>query len=251
MKRIAQCGLALCLAAAPLVSQEAETLVGDKVAHGGFGGPVLRFGEFNGQAGFMLGGHGGWIIDHRFAIGGAGYGLLGRHIDVPYASPTGGNAYLTFGYGGLQLQYFERPLKLVHLAFSALIGVGGAEYRQDGGGQLTPSSTLFVAEPGAGVALNLTPRIRVSVSGSYRIVSGVGLAGLRNADLSGPAAALSLDFASPSLLRVHVGRGPDRDPCAVEGLTGCGSDRTRHAEIGHRVPLCLLGYMRGARPGER
>lgn len=194
MKFIAPGVLAFVLWATPLIGQEPETLVGDSITHGSFGGPVLRFSRFNSQAGFMLGGHGGWIINRRFVIGGAAYGLLGTGIDVPYTPPTGGNAYLTFAYGGIELQYVERPLKLLHLAFSVLIGGGGTDYRQRGSGKLTPSSTLFVAEPGVGITLNLTPKTRLCVTGTYRIVSGVGLSGLRNGDLSGPAAALSVDL---------------------------------------------------------
>jgi hypothetical protein len=194
VKRIAQGILALLLSATPLIGQEAETLVGSNVAHGGFGGPVARVSRFNGQTGVILGGHGGWILDHRFVIGGGAYGLVGTAITVPYVPPAGGTAYLTFGYGGLELQYFVRPLRLTHLAFSLLIGVGGAEYRQGGGGQLTPSSTLFVAEPGAGIQLNLTRGIRLSATGSYRMVSGVRLSGLSNRDVSGPAVALGVEF---------------------------------------------------------
>ncbi|MBI4501520.1 MAG: hypothetical protein HY700_10195 [Gemmatimonadetes bacterium] len=85
-------------------------------------------------------------------------------------------------------------MKLVHLTLSTLVGGGGAEYRQGGGGQLTGSSALFVAEPGAGLALNITPKIRLSASGSYRIVRGVDLSGLTNGDLSGLAGIVSLDF---------------------------------------------------------
>ena len=182
------------LSATSLIGQEPETLVGDKVTHGGFGGPVLRLSRLNDQTGFMLGGHGGWIINRRFVIGGAAYGLLGDAIDVPYTPPVGPAAYLTFGYGGIELQYFERPLKLLHLTFSTLIGGGGAEYRQGGGSQLTSSSAVFVVEPGAGIALNVSKKLRLSLTGGYRFVNGVDLSGLSNEDLSGPAAALSLEF---------------------------------------------------------
>jgi hypothetical protein len=194
MKSIALALLVVALSPFSLRGQEGETLVGDKVTHGGFGGPVLRFSRFNGQTGFMMGGHGGWIINRRFVIGGAAYGLLGDGIGVPYTPPAGGNAYLTFGYGGIELQYFERPLKLVHFTFSALIGGGGADYRQGGGSQLTSTSAVFVVEPGAGVALNVSKKIRLSATGSYRFVSGASLSGLGDEDLSGPALSLSLDF---------------------------------------------------------
>jgi hypothetical protein len=51
-----------------------------------------------------------------------------------------------------------------------------------------------VVEPGAGVALNVSKKIRLSATGSYRFVSGASLSGLGDEDLSGPALSLSLDF---------------------------------------------------------
>ena len=194
MRHAALTLLLAALSATSLSSQEPETLVGDKVTHGGFGGPVLRFTRFNGQTGFMMGGHGGWIINRRFAIGGGGYGLLGNAIDVPYTPSTGGSAYLTFGYFGVELQYFERPMKLVHFTFSTLIGGGSAEYRQGSGAQLTSSSAVFVVEPGAGMAVNVSKKVRLSLAGHYRFVNGVDLSGLTDSDMSGPAMTLSLDF---------------------------------------------------------
>ncbi|MBI4501521.1 MAG: hypothetical protein HY700_10200 [Gemmatimonadetes bacterium] len=109
MKIIVPWVLAWCISATPLTGQEPESLVGNTVSHGGFGGPVLRFTELNGQFGIMLGGHGGWIINHRFVIGGGAYGLTGKNIDVSYVSPTGGRPYLTFGYGGIELRTSSAP----------------------------------------------------------------------------------------------------------------------------------------------
>ena len=186
--------IAICAVASPLAAQEPETLVRGRVTSGGFGGPAVRVTQLIGQTGIMMGGRGGWIINHRFVVGGGGYGVIGSGIDVPYTPTSGGRAYLTFGYGGLELQYFERPMKLVHLTFATLVGVGGAEYRQGSGGQLTGSSTLLVVEPAAGVALNVTTKLRVNVGASYRYVSGVGLPGLVDRDLRGASASLGLDF---------------------------------------------------------
>jgi hypothetical protein len=185
--------LLLVALAGPAGAQEPETLLGDNVEHGGYGGPVIRLSGINGQFGIFVGGHGGWIIDHRFVIGGGGYGLVGNTLDVPYVSPFGGRSYLTFGYGGLEVQYIGQPVKLVHFTVFTLVGAGGANYRA-GGTTMLDSDPLFVAEPGAGVEVNLTRTIRLSAGATYRLVRGVTLPGLTNGDLSGPSGFIGLGF---------------------------------------------------------
>ena len=59
-----------------LFAQE-ETLLGSsEVTHGGFGGPVIKYTQIKGEPAVLVGGRGGWIINHTFIIGGGGYGLV-------------------------------------------------------------------------------------------------------------------------------------------------------------------------------
>ena len=69
----------------PLLAQE-ETLIGDQFHGGVYGGPVWKLGLVNGKVGMFSGGRGGWIINHRVAIGGGGYSMI---TDVaPFAMPV-------------------------------------------------------------------------------------------------------------------------------------------------------------------
>ena len=60
----------------PLAAQEVETVLTEPTSHGGFGGPVMAFTSIRGVFGVMLGGRGGWIINHQFVIGGRGAALV-------------------------------------------------------------------------------------------------------------------------------------------------------------------------------
>jgi hypothetical protein len=54
-----------------------ETLFSGNVEHGGFGGPVVKFTQIKDEFGVLVGGRGGWIINHSFVLGAGGYGDSG------------------------------------------------------------------------------------------------------------------------------------------------------------------------------
>ena len=60
---------------------------GGKIEHGGWGGFTLGYTKIAGKDAFLSGGRGGWLIDHRFTLGLAGYGFF-SNIDFngPYSS---------------------------------------------------------------------------------------------------------------------------------------------------------------------
>lgn len=67
--------LGLLLFMMPMSAQEHETLFDAPVEHGGFGALVTKVTPIRGELGIMVGGYGGWLINHRFMIGAGGYGL--------------------------------------------------------------------------------------------------------------------------------------------------------------------------------
>lgn len=193
MKKIAAL-LILCLIALPTFAQEEETLVSGEIESGGFGGPVLKVGSFNGEAGLMIGGRGGWIINHSFIIGGGGYGLV-NNVKANTLGPLG-ERYLNFGYGGLELEYIPASNRLYHLSFKTLIGGGGVgfrdqnfDYHRDG-----DQDAFFVLEPEVNATMNVTKYFRISAGVSYRYISGVNSLASSNADLSGPSGVLTFRF---------------------------------------------------------
>ncbi|MBN1464289.1 hypothetical protein JXA02_00915 [candidate division KSB1 bacterium] len=189
--------------AIPLPAGE-QTLISGQVDHGGYGGPVLKYSQVgpNKADGLFVGGQGGWIIDHTFVIGGGGYGLSSRVAADWYDAATDasvpGSYILSFGYGGLLLEYINRSNELVHFEIFSLIGGGGVDYVLDDHLEHDDamSDGLFVVEPGANLIVNVSPFFRIGFGISYRYVSGVDIIGLTDSDLSGLGGHIVLKFGA-------------------------------------------------------
>ncbi len=188
--------------AMPLHGQE-QTLVSGPIDNGGFGGPVVKFSQIDNRFALLVGGYGGWLINHSFMIGGGGFGLANsirgsREAQVYYG--TGNNLKLQFGYGGLMLEYIGEPNSLIHYNVSALIGAGGVNYGYienmywPYNDNFDDASTCFVFEPGAGAELNVTRFFRINAGASYRLVRGTDLVGISDAELSDFAVNLTFKF---------------------------------------------------------
>ena len=177
----------------PVFAQE-ETLVGGNIEHGGFGGPSVKLTRLNGADAVLVGGIGGWIINHTFVIGGGGYGLV---TDIQARTPgPAGERNIDMGYGGLYLEYIGASDKLLHWTADLLIGAGGVAYRnQDSLDGLKRSmQSFFVLEPGVNVNLNVTSFFRIGAGVSYRYIAGLTSTASSNADLRGVNGNLILKF---------------------------------------------------------
>lgn len=195
----------------PLFAQEHETLFGSNADHGGYGAVSVRFSSIQNTDAVLVGGYGGWLIDHRLMLGVGGFGLVTDVRARPEAQQlyawNNEPLYLNFGYGGFMMEYTIAPSDLVHVTVQALIGGGGVQYREDwfhmdddwtndsrrhGG-----TDALFVIEPAASVEVNVTPWFRASAGASYRHVSGIDeLQGIANDDLKGLSGQLTLKFGA-------------------------------------------------------
>jgi hypothetical protein len=186
-------------------AQDEETLLGGGFESGGYGAPVVKFTNVKGEFGVMVGGYGGWLINHAFMIGGGGYGLATRHLIHPASGTTNTpeDRRMQFGYGGGILEFIFSPKSVVHSTVTLLIG-GGEVSMQDywddfndfTHGYESQKDGLFVLEPSVNVEVNVTSFFRVNAGGSYRFVSGTNMFGLTNEDLSGASINLALKFGS-------------------------------------------------------
>jgi len=178
----------------PLYAQE-ETLISEgKITHGGYGGPEVKFTTINDNFGLLVGGRGGWIINHTIILGGGGYGLTNA-VKAKVPSTTEGK-YVDFGYGGFALEWIIKSDKLIHFSISSMVAGGGVRYRHDMGDNdgNHHAEACLVVEPGATAELNITKFFRLSLGASYRYVSGVSSAVASNSSLSGLSLNLLLRF---------------------------------------------------------
>jgi len=183
------------------VSAQEETLLADgEVVHGGFGGPVIKFAQIYDNFGVLVGGRGGWIINHCFSIGGGGYGLA-NNIDGTKMF-DGKKMLLNFGYGGFEMEYIADWDKLIHFSFSCLIGAGAVSHRRNWDDDWDDwdddaeheADVFFVAEPAANIELNIISFFRINLGAGYRFISGVNENNLKNADFAGPSVNLTFKF---------------------------------------------------------
>ena len=186
--------LAIILFSSAVMAQEQTLLSGD-LDHGGFGGPTFQLTQFDDHLGVMVGGHGGWIINHTVYLGGGGMGLVN---DIEIDLGPDGLRYLDFGYGGLEFGFVLASERLIHVTLSSLIGGGGVQYRssyENGNYDFqAEGDPFFMVEPAVHVVLNVTRHFRIGLGGGYRLIRGVDLAGLSDDFLSGPNASLTLNF---------------------------------------------------------
>ncbi len=173
-----------CVMVTPVLAQE-ETLISGQLEYGGYGGPVVKFTTINDDWEVMVGGRGGWIINHSFVLGGGGYGLVtdveALHID------SSGDVVLELGYGGGMREYVGKPNELIHYSVSLLIGGGGVNYiREITDTRLySDADAFFVLEPEVNFMLNITTHFRAGFGAGYRLIGGVDLAGLSDSDIGG------------------------------------------------------------------
>jgi hypothetical protein len=158
----------------------------------GFGGPVVKFTQMNDQFGVLVGGRGGWIINHRVSIGGGGYGLV-NNVD---ARPSAPDSLISLGYGGLEIEIIGNSDQLLHYTFSTLLGAGGISLkgRDDRGQDTGEHDAFFIAEPTANVIVNVTTSFRIGIGAGYRFVVGTNTPGVADHKLSGVTGNLTFKF---------------------------------------------------------
>lgn len=193
--------IALFLIATSIYAQEA-TLFDGKIDNGGFGGVIVSGTAIDGKAALLVGGGGGWIINHTFIIGGAGMGLA-NDIEANYNDSTGNPLMLNMGYGGLMLGYIYNSDAVVHFTGGFLVGGGGISFREgnwydhefdNSYDNRFGNDVYLVIEPQISVELNLTSWFRLTGGGSYRFISSADYHGLTNSDLAGPSGTIMFKF---------------------------------------------------------
>ena len=176
-----------------VLAQE-KTLFNGELQNGGYGAFFTKIGAINGQTGVFIGGQGAWIINHKLALGGKGYGLISPH-DVTGLE----NVKMEFGCWGGLIEYIIASDNLIHLNASTMIGAGQVrysvkDYRYDHNEVDWSPDALFIIEPGLDAELNIHKNFRICLGAYYRIASGVNYADLTNSDLNGFSGQITMKF---------------------------------------------------------
>jgi hypothetical protein len=182
---------------------QASTLLGNtgEISHGGFGAPVVKFTNINGEFGVLCGARGGWIIDHRVSLGLGVYGLA-TNTKLTNAA-AGETRYLQFEYGGFEFEYILASDEVIHLTFSGLLGGGETDYRlnkfgEEGFGreEFNDRDVFFIGEPTLKAEVNITSFFRVNLGIGYRFVSGVDNSYIAENKLNDFSGSIQFKFGS-------------------------------------------------------
>ncbi|MEQ8358320.1 MAG: hypothetical protein RH860_02455 [Cytophagales bacterium] len=190
---------------------EMQTLFGNGRLSGAYGAFDMKVSPVNDEINLLLGGQAAVIFNEHAYIGVAGYGLSTREkfngIDarLPENDPNRDIRIdmSGFGYGGLLFGYTVSPNSLIHIDIPVVIGAGGVDLTDDNitisdnDFTLKPSiesSAFFVAEPGLNIEINMARFFKLGLGGGYRYIYGTDLQNLKDSDLSGWTANVSMKF---------------------------------------------------------
>ncbi len=167
-------------------SGEIRTLFHQPTSNGGYGALSFGITGIDGHTTFISGIKGGWLINHSFVLGLAGYGFINN---LEYSTNSNEHA-LTGGYGGLLLEMVLWPQSPVHLSLPLIIGGGGLVYLRDypvwDFYEEYPGSAYFIVVPGAELELNIVKFFRLSLGVDYRITPDIHLYDRGGQDLVAP-----------------------------------------------------------------
>jgi hypothetical protein len=158
--------------------------------NGAYGVVVSRIGLVRNSTAVFVGGRGGWIVNHTFAIGLGGYMLMN---DVSARIPdTSSNRLISLEYGGLDLEYIS-PIGDCFLTLQTLVGAGSIGHKEIPYlNRRQYHDPFFVFEPSLNIEIGVTKIFRIGIGASYREVAWLNSRLASSADLSGPSGFLSL-----------------------------------------------------------
>lgn len=151
------------------------------VHHGGYLGFTFGYTQIDNEDAVNLGGRIGWLINHHFTLGLAGYGYYNNLHKTNNSNP--GEYAISGGYGGLFIEPIVRPFDPVHVSFPVIFGFGGVSAGdkdiwndQNNYNNYNYDSDIYmVLEPGIDVEFNLLKYFKLAVGASYRLTNGVDL----------------------------------------------------------------------------
>jgi hypothetical protein len=152
-------------------SNEVQTLQSpDSLTWGAYGGPKISLINPMNKTAFMIGGHGGLVVNSQFALGGFGQGMTGstEFDGAPYGYDNA--LELNMGYGGIFLEYMPFRHKLFHPSISLPIGFGGASVTPLDEASKISKTSLWAISPRVGLDLNISKNAAVSLFGGYQFI---------------------------------------------------------------------------------
>ena len=154
---------------------EFKTIFGGKKV-GGYGAIGAGYTIIDNKDAIVLNARGGVVLGHNLALGLTGTGFMNEYT---YNYGENQKTSLVGGYGGFFVEPIIFPRSGIHVSFPVTAGIGGITYTTfneeedewNDNNENNESQTFFIVEPGLEVEFNLFKFMRMSVFGTYRVVS--------------------------------------------------------------------------------
>ena len=148
-----------------------------------FGGNGVQFTRVLDQFSVMAGGRGSATFNHRYTIGGGGWGMT-KGVEIE-SQTSGIYPFLKMGYGGIDLGYLLYPGEKLTLGTKLLLGGGAAFIETVPESDDTEFQMFPVLEPTVYSQIALGKMFKFELGASYRFVGKTDLPGITSADLGG------------------------------------------------------------------
>ncbi|MEO9966665.1 MAG: hypothetical protein ABJF11_12785 [Reichenbachiella sp.] len=181
--------LILVFVSTSVFSQEMNTIISKEdsswTSISAYGGPFIGATQLNKNWGVSIGGKGGFILNRKFAFGGIGMGTASDYSFVGnnLTGNTDASLEVSYGAGGVFVEYISQITKAVHFSVPLNLMVGGVSIKDSD--MDVESSRAFILEPGVNLEFNLTKSFIPCINFSYRRFFGSSLDNLGDQDLSG------------------------------------------------------------------
>lgn len=181
--------------------KEIKTLFGSTSSHGGFLGFMGNYGKIGNQDAAFVGARTGWIINHCFSMGLAGYGFSSNMDFDNYPQST--RHSFQGAYAGIFIEPTIAPRYPVHLSFPIIMGVGGvarvepgymAQEYDNSNMYVRDSQGFLIINPGVELEINLVKFVRLGIGAQYKYTTELSLDNSKSDILDGFSGGMSLKF---------------------------------------------------------
>jgi hypothetical protein len=148
------------------------------IVHGGYGAFSMKYKQMDDKSTLLIGGRGGWIANHKFSVGLAGYGIVSDQFKLPESTF---NSYFTGGYGGAYVEAILFSNQLINLSIPFECG-GGELVRIDNKNDNSYVSFLY-AEPSVELDLNVAKGFKMSLGTYYMLKGKIGSTNTLNSNI--------------------------------------------------------------------
>jgi hypothetical protein len=130
---------------------------------------LVKYGDFNGEFAWLFGGRVGVLLNESTGIGAAYYTKVDRSVKADFRVGDE-SPYLSFHYGGLDMEYVIATHELFHFTIQALFGIGSYSYCDPEELIEFENKFFWILEPGVNFELNMTEWLRLQWGVHFRIL---------------------------------------------------------------------------------